>query len=683
MPTPLSDTDTPGPNVNSRSSLVGVYTFYAATVALFYAVSFFPEQRFWGINWYGFFGWPGPLALLGLGVAGWFIASRLEKYSPHAPLESSRTRYWWLAALAGFVFMAGFVLFRAETHFLGDGYQLQSWLESGVHFKTWEKGTFAVQSLLYGLVGGGGRSDAALALRLASWGSGLVCLIASAIASYLIFADNLRRLLMFVGLISGGYALLFFGYFESYPIFVATVMLFGLTGLLVATGRCNRFWILPPLILAGFFHIFAMGLVPSAAYLLLRDTPLGRRAGRWPLKTRGILVASVVVVSALILWYFCSIDYFIRFTIVPPVEDRFTVNGYTMFSLKHLLDYANLLLVLLPALPFLVWVMTQKGAIGTSATVGARFLIRLAIPLLVMVFIFNPGLGMPRDWDLFSFAGVPLTILLFYVALSGGEKSHGRTVALLSIALNLIILGPRVATQVSPEKGLAVFDSYARLDVARSVSGRFWVLKYLDERGDRVEHERRAIENRNALPQEGAVMTAVSLLEQGRVSEAKAELYRAIAIAPCYEYAWYNLGNIYLNTGQLDSALVTLRIADAMLPFRPSVYERLGQIYSALGRWDDAEKYCRKTLLLAPGSYTAMLQLVEIYELQNRIADRDSVWRLLEALPSPPIQALVDLTALAVQRKAFDEASRWLERSRRLGVDTTMIRRMEGMIPHP
>jgi tetratricopeptide (TPR) repeat protein len=300
-----------------------------------------------------------------------------------------------------------------------------------------------------------------------------------------------------------------------------------------------------------------------------------------------------------------------------------------------------------------------------------------------MVFIFNPGLGMPRDWDLFSFAGVPLTILLFYVVLSGGEKSHGRTVALLSIALNLIMLGPRVATQVSPEKSLAVFDSYARLDVARSVSGRFWVLKYLDERGDRVEHERRAIENRNALPQEGAVITAVSLLEQGQVNEAKVELYGAIAIAPCYEYAWYNLGNIYLNTGQLDSALVTLRIADAMLPFRPSVYERLGQVYSALGRFDDAEKFCRKTLDLNPGSYTAMLQLVEIYERQNRIADRDSTWRSLEALPSPPNQALFDLTALAVQRKAFDEATRWLERSQKLGVDTATIRRMEGMIQHP
>lgn len=657
-------------------------TVFLMVVALFYTASFFPEERLWGLNWYGFFSWYGPLLLLGLALVVWVIALTNDKGWITRHIDSaSATRYAWSAGAVSLLFVVTYIAFCAQTHFLGDGYQLLAWLEGGVHFKPWESGTFFVQRWLYNLVGGAGKADAVTALRLASWGSGLLFLVCSAVVSYLIFRDNTRRLLMLGGLASGGYALLFFGYFESYPLFVTALLVFSLVGLLITTDRLNRFWILPPLALAGAFHVFAVGLLPAAIYIMVRDTS----PGRW-LDSRSVMLKTVMLIGPLLaaatmLLYFYFTDYFIRFTIVPFVNDRFTVEGYTMFSGKHLLDYANLMFLLLPALPFamllarsLIWRETLGGA-------DIRFLLALTAPCVVMVFIFNPGLGMPRDWDLFCFAGVPLNLLFFYLLLRQNSRGSSRTIAFLAITLNLIMLGPRVASQVLPEKGLAVFDSYANLDVAHSFNGRFWVLKYFEEYGNKEEYERRSRENFQALPQEGLIQSALFLMGERRLDEAKADLQRAIEIAPCYEYAWSNLGAVYSLRGEYDSALAAFQIADAMMPFRSYVYDHKARVYFALGDQEKAEAYWWKALKVDPQCYTAILYLVELYERQENNAKRDSLWQVVEKMANPPADALNDVISSAILRKDWAEVSRWMERFLHLGLDTALVLQLKERYP--
>lgn len=661
---------------------MAVSTVYLATVAVFYAASFFSQERLWGLNWYGFFSWYGPLILLGLALGAWVIALQSDTGWISRHLDGASAAWFaWSAGAVSLLFVVTYIMFRAQTHFLGDGYQLLAWLENGVHFKPWESGTFVVQRWLYALIGGAGKDDAITALRFASWGSGLLFLMCSAIVSYLIFRDNARRLLMLGGLASGGYALLFFGYFESYPLFVTALLIFSLTGLLITTGRLNRFWIIPPLALAGAFHIFAVGLLPAAVYIMVHNTSVGRWLGSRSALLKTALIVGLTLAAAAVLLYFYLTDYFIRFTIVPLVKDRFAVEGYTMFSGKHLFDYANLMFLLLPALPFVVLLASRLNWRETLADADTRFLLALTGPCLVMVFVFNPGLGMPRDWDLFCFAGVPLNILFFYLLLTQDNRMSSRTIAFLAVALNLIMLGPRVASQVIPEKGLAVFDAYANLDVARSFNGRFWVLKYFEERGNKEEYERRSRENSQALPQEGLIQSALLLMGERRLDEAKAQLERAIEIAPCYEYAWSNLGAVYSLRGEFDSALAALQIADAMMPFRSYVYDHKARVYFALGDQKKAEAYWWKALAVDPRCYTAILYLVELSDRQQNSVRRDSLWKVVEEMANPPAEAIDDVISSAILRKDWTEVSRWMERFLRLGLDTTLVLQLKERYP--
>ncbi|MCX6835298.1 MAG: tetratricopeptide repeat protein, partial [candidate division Zixibacteria bacterium] len=505
--------------------------------------------------------------------------------------------------------------------------------------------------------------------------------VCSAIGSYLICPDNTRRLLMLGGLASGGYALLFFGYFESYPFFVAALLIFSLVGLLITTGRLNRFWIIPPLALAGAFHIFVVGLLLAAVYIMVRDTSVGRWLGSRSVLLKTVLVIGLTLAAASVLLYFYFTDYFIRFTIVPLVKDRFTVEGYSMFSGKHLLDFANQMLLLLPALPFALLLAKKTNWKEMLNGSDMRFLLALTGPCLLMVFMFNPGLGMPRDWDLFCFAGVPLNLLFFYLLLRQDNRIPSRTIAFFAVVLNLIMLGPRVASQVLPEKGLAVFDSYANLDVGRSINGRYWVLRYFEERGNQAEHDRRSRENGMVLVQERLVQSALSLMDRRRIDEAKAELRRAIELTPCYEYAWSNLGAIYSEQGVYDSALAVFEIADAMMPFRSFVYDHKARIYLALGDWERAEKYWWKALKIDPKWYPAMLFLVDLYDREGNTSRRDSLWEAVKALEKRPDEALGDVVSTAILRKDWPCASRWTERCLSLGLDTAAVMRLKEKYP--
>ncbi|MCX6833531.1 MAG: hypothetical protein NTW07_00095, partial [candidate division Zixibacteria bacterium] len=143
------------------SNRAAVVTVFLVAVALFYAASFFPEERLWGLNWYGFFSWYGPLMLLGLALSAWVIALQSDMGRIRRHFDgASATWFVWSAGAFTLLFVVTYIVFRAQTHFLGDGYQLQSWLEEGVHFKPWEHGAFIVQRWLYALVGGAGKADA-------------------------------------------------------------------------------------------------------------------------------------------------------------------------------------------------------------------------------------------------------------------------------------------------------------------------------------------------------------------------------------------------------------------------------------------------------------------------------------------------------------------------------------------
>jgi Tfp pilus assembly protein PilF len=636
--------------------------------------AFFPESRLWGINWYGFLGWYGQTALLlaGLGMP-LGLSLLLRRAELEMPTASSRPLLW--TTIGGLSFLVLALLLRARTHFLGDGYQVLAKVQSGAEFvKPWDLVTWTIQRGLYLAYGGTGETAARLALQTLSIICGLAIIAVTVYTAHLLFRDWRARLLFVLGAVSGGYGLLYFGYIENYPLFVTTVHVAVCVGLLVARGLLNR-WVLPLLLLAALcLHPFGVMLLPGGLYVLLGQSRLGIRL---PGLSRAIKVVLTLTILGTILafavfrWH---TDYFFRFALVPPVTDHFTVEGYTLFSIKHLLDFANLLVMLAPGSGLGLVALFSSPVRRWTSQSDYRFLAITLFVGLVLAFVFNPRLGMPRDWDLFCFVGVPIVLGLFYFLL---DERHRRPdlipAAGLAVILALLILVPRALTQSMPKTSIAVFDSYARLDVIKSRNGRFLLQQYLKDQGRVDEYQTRARTNAAALPHENLSETARRHGEEGRLDEAVDMFRRALQRDPGYPYAWSNLGVVYRWMGNLDSALICLKIADGLNPYSFSTYMKLAGTYYARDECELAEEYWNRALVLTPGDLEARGYLLKIYHEQERWAEYDGLLAELLAEPDAAAAVYEEAGRLAIELSDYPRASKYYREAIRRGMDSASI----------
>ena len=193
-------------------------TFYAVLIAL-WAFPFYPDARTWGLNWFRYFPWYISSAMVL--VAAWlpFVYARSLGKERLRPAGSGRSFAYFSAATLA-VSGAAMILLRGRTHFLGDGYQVLAKLDAGGELvKPWDSTVWHIQRMIYGLLGGDGEAAALLALQTLSIGCGLLLTVMICWAAARLFDRAISRMLFVIGLITGGYMLLFYGYVENYPLF--------------------------------------------------------------------------------------------------------------------------------------------------------------------------------------------------------------------------------------------------------------------------------------------------------------------------------------------------------------------------------------------------------------------------------------------------------------------------------
>ena len=662
-----------------------LWAVYGATVAAMLLFSIMPGGRVWGLNWYRFIPWYGWL-LAAVAVVALPLGLARKSHSNQASGRaevSDNARFWLAAAGIAGLSLVAWVVLAARTHFLGDGYLLLSRLESSaVPIRPWNLGSYFVVDKLYAALGKGGAEGAELVYRLVSYASGLLFLGCAALAAARLFKSTRDRLLFFGGLATGGYALLFFGYVENYPLFATLVGATALLGLLATAGRIGRLWILVPTVLAPLFHPYAAALVPGVLFVLLRDGPVSRRFSALPKAVKlGTVIATGAAIAAAALWAYSS-STFLQLSLLPLTTNRFTVEGYTLFSVNHLSDIANLLWMLAPGFGLLIWLLYTARGKRLLSRPEYVFLFVLLVPCLLIAFVFDPKLGMPRDWDMFAFAGVPLTVLLLYGLLDSrivGKVSA--TAAALAIALGVLNLVPRAVTQVLPDTSIAVFDSYSDLDKIRSTSGRFVLLQYLKKEGRLSEKAEREQRNAYIAPYEVWESQGQRLFREGKIDEAEAKFRQAIRYAPNYAYSWADLGVCFAKRQQWDSALAYLEIANGLNPFNSDTYNSMGFALLNLGDSARGEQYCLDALRLKPTNFTARGNLTQLYARQNRRQELIALLVGIVALDSVPQGHYFDAADQLLRLDATDAAVRVCRRALETGADSSLITSLQKKYP--
>jgi len=190
-------------------SIAGLFFLLLHLVALFS-----PADFLWGVDHWGYF--PVPVILL-LGFAGLVICffPLFKNYSiPDLKIEifSGKPYYFIIPAFSFFPFF----LLRQKSFFLGDGYIWLRNLESNVQYRVQEPLEVFLHSAFYNFTSKYFHFTPELSWALVSVFCGMLFVFAAMLIANYAGKTDMKKLMLFLGILSIGTIQLFFGYVETY-----------------------------------------------------------------------------------------------------------------------------------------------------------------------------------------------------------------------------------------------------------------------------------------------------------------------------------------------------------------------------------------------------------------------------------------------------------------------------------
>ena len=378
-----------------------------------------------------------------------------------------------------------FWLLRARTHFLGDGYaRLVAADPHGVYKTPLD---YLLNYELAGRLGwllGGGLERGAAALSVLA-GAVVVALLPGLVRGAGV--PRGARLAAGAALFLSAWALLFFGYVEVYPVYLALELLLVWAGLRVAGRWPASLWLVPAWLAAVACHFQAVLLLPAVAYAVGASRPRvagGAGAPGTPGRARAIVLGAgaVLVLAAVVLagrlgltGHALGVAGFLAEAASHSLARTFASRSAAGFFLAGRVN--EWLLVWGAAVTLVpVALAGARAARGPGLDAGApkpargeaapplpvgRFLALAAAGGLVAL-LYSGLLGSARDWDLGGASLVPAQLWLIARAARSLAPAIRRPVLAATAALGLLHAAPWVALQCDAPRGGALAAALAR-----------------------------------------------------------------------------------------------------------------------------------------------------------------------------------------------------------------------------
>ncbi len=601
-------------------NLSKIYLIYYAILSAIFVASFFPDSRVWGYNHWAFIPSTLKYFLLTIGIVAPIITGlTLKKIGGETDDAPSDKKFYLISGIILVSFVLLFYFFRSTTHFLGDGYETLSGIETENRFTKFSNlGAVEINRFVYSLIPTKLIDRALMAIQSISYFSGILFVIISTFLAKNLSKKLTDRVILIIALLSCGQMLLFFGYVENYSLFNAIIFAFIVTGFLNLKNKLNIIYPTVLALISPFFHIFGIILFPPLVLLwLIKTTKLSvsellmKRTFKYSLF--GLIFLGIVG----FIYAYNNYLYF-QLAIVPYAGNRFVLDGYTIFSTKHLLDIANQSLILLPALPLLLYLFIKNVTKKLFEDNSFVFLVLLSIEAFLLLFLFDPKLGMPRDWDLFAAVGIPISTLLILFIISSKDKIKCyRQVLMLSTILGWLVLTPRLYINVNPEAALDQVQSYFEVDVRKSMNYIPIVNTYAKNNGHTdIVDSLRVFWNKNYREYQ-LNEQASNLMNQNKFVQAISLLKQAIKINPAFAAAYFNLGKSYNQINKFDDAREILETALGLNPYSKLIFRHVGYSYEKLGDLDKAEKSYLQAYERDSKDIMTIRSLANIYKLRG------------------------------------------------------------------
>ena len=294
-------------------------------------------------------------------------------------------------------------------------------------------------------------------------------------------------------------------------------------------------------------HRSALALVPVwlvGVWLALRS---GR--GREPLTALGVVLPLAALASTLpsVVRVITGFDRFHHLTAegtAPPFS--------AAFRAPHLLDVANVLCILAPVAPLLPWLLSLSPRPQPRALL---LMTAFVLPPVLLLLLVPPQQGLPRDWDVFAFAGSALAAVAAWrvASIVSGAPRAAQGVAL---ALALAALFPALQWAALPA------------DPVRFMARAESILEGPPRRGD----EERA---------QGLATLGLTRYTRGDPRGGRRLLLRSMEISPHPRrlVEWGTVANLY---GRPEEAIVYFLRSTEINPDLTSAWQGLAQSAAAL-----------------------------------------------------------------------------------------------------
>ena len=537
----------------------------------------------------------------------------------------------WQSVLSWVLLLFGGLLvfwsMRSAVHLLGDGIMLMRELDdfwSEIPRTDRAPLTFWIVRGLHS-VGASAWHSAETTYRIVSCVSGILYLVVAGYAVRLLGKDPLERFLILALLLGAGYMQLFFAYVENYAILFPFMLLYLLLGIRVLEGRLTVWW---PAALLGVLmalHITMMTLAPSLLALALlkgsedgfsRPTVSGRSAARAGF---AILLSVVVFFGALLLIQFDLIAYLQKrqgFYILNLFADPGPKQHYRLFSIGKLVDFANQYLLVAPS-SLMVLLLCRR--IPWLRGPDRQFVLVAALFPILFTVVANPELGAFRDWDVFAFAALPVTLWAALTVVRGlRDRIVSADTAGLICAVAMVHTIFWIGVNADDLSAEARFSSHleeGNLSPHARSHGWETLAVYHRDRGRTVQAIRAYEAALEADPEFAGGYYNLGNLHYDLKQYDRASMYfqKAIALTPDFAEAYYNLGNLHYDTGKYVRAVENFEKVVALKPDFAEAHFQMGNALYGLRKYDRAAGHFEKTIALKPRFVAAYYNVGDLY----------------------------------------------------------------------
>jgi Tfp pilus assembly protein PilF len=590
----------------AKSPITPVFIFAALLILLRIVFSLFPEARLWGLNQAGYFSWGiyfTAACLLLVAAVAWrhrlLTAWTVRFASPHKVTGVRLLLPLLVIGIACIILFSGLA---ERAHFLGDSRIILNNPE--MNLKLRELGEAVLHRAAIDFWNASTPGQVRLIYRFFSVAAGVIFFAFAFWYGRRIADRPVDMPILLLLILVTPFTLLFFGHVENYSLTASAlgVMLLA-ASVSLETGRRS----VAPFIafaIAVLLHLAATVYLPVILlYFLLAYSPPQWRP-LLMIHRRSVIVVLVVCFLVGYAAVRTAAPLFWQMALLPPFGDRFTLDSYSLFSLPHVIDFANLLLFMAPgafALAIHMFVSRQPEAGGPQRTPLQLFVLVAAVTTLFAAFVVEPKLGMARDWDLMSLFLLGMTLPV-YALWIGNYSRNAAYVSVSALTLIILLCGfvPWLGLHQSTDQMFAYTENVMMLEPKHSRSGILSLAEYADNNGRDADAARLLRYAKRHYPEREIEEAGGVYLRKGDYFRAIEYFQKAIEENPAWFSPYMSLGMAQLKIGRPVAAKRNLQIADALNPYNPVIQGFLG---TALFRTGDTAKAIENWLRSINGDY--------------------------------------------------------------------------------